>query len=53
MTDTVLSLRKATKLYGGVPAIEGVDFGMGRTFGLLAEVELDRLPHVAGLRLKA
>ncbi|MBR0798997.1 sugar ABC transporter ATP-binding protein [Bradyrhizobium jicamae] len=30
MTDTVLSLRKATKLYAGVPAIEGVDFDLRR-----------------------
>ena len=30
MTDTVLSLRKATKLYAGVPAIEGVDFELRR-----------------------
>ena len=30
MSDTVLSLRKATKLYAGVPAIEGVDFDLDR-----------------------
>jgi len=30
MTDTVLSLRKATKLYAGVPAIEDVDFDLRR-----------------------
>ena len=30
MSDTVLSLRKATKLYAGVPAIEGVDFDLRR-----------------------
>ncbi|MBR0936781.1 sugar ABC transporter ATP-binding protein [Bradyrhizobium jicamae] len=30
MTDIVLSLRKATKLYAGVPAIEGVDFDLRR-----------------------
>jgi simple sugar transport system ATP-binding protein len=30
MTDTVLSLSKATKLYAGVPAIEGVDFELRR-----------------------
>src|ERR1700741_5015086 len=30
MSDTVLSLRKATKLYAGVPAIEGVDFELRR-----------------------
>lgn len=26
MSDIALSLRKATKLYAGVPAIDGVDF---------------------------
>lgn len=30
MTDTVLSLSKATKLYAGVPAIDGVDFELRR-----------------------
>ncbi|MFN5714600.1 MAG: sugar ABC transporter ATP-binding protein [Bradyrhizobium sp.] len=30
MSDTVLSLRKATKLYAGVPAIEGVDVDLRR-----------------------
>ena len=30
MTDNVLELRKATKLYAGVPAIEGVDFQLRR-----------------------
>jgi len=30
MTDIVLSLAKATKLYAGVPAIEGVDFDLRR-----------------------
>ena len=30
MTDIVLSLSKATKLYGGVPAIEEVDFELRR-----------------------
>ncbi len=30
MTETVLSLSKATKLYAGVPAIEGVDFDLRR-----------------------
>ena len=30
MSDIVLSLRKATKLYAGVPAIEGVDFELRR-----------------------
>jgi simple sugar transport system ATP-binding protein len=30
MTDTMISLRKATKLYAGVPAIEGVDFDLRR-----------------------
>ena len=30
MSDTVLSLHKATKLYAGVPAIEGVDFDLRR-----------------------
>ena len=30
MTDIVLSLEKATKLYSGVPAIEGVDFELAR-----------------------
>ncbi|WGS20436.1 MULTISPECIES: sugar ABC transporter ATP-binding protein [unclassified Bradyrhizobium] len=30
MNDTVLSLRKATKLYAGVPAIEDVDFDLRR-----------------------
>jgi simple sugar transport system ATP-binding protein len=30
MTETVLSLSKATKLYAGVPAIEGVDFELQR-----------------------
>jgi len=30
MTDIVLSLSKATKLYGGVPAIEEVDFDLRR-----------------------
>ena len=30
MTDTVLSLAKATKLYAGVPAIDGVDFELRR-----------------------
>ena len=27
MSDVILSLEKATKLYSGVPAIEDVDFG--------------------------
>jgi simple sugar transport system ATP-binding protein len=30
MNDTVLSLHNATKLYAGVPAIEGVDFDLRR-----------------------
>ncbi|MBR0869816.1 sugar ABC transporter ATP-binding protein [Bradyrhizobium tropiciagri] len=30
MSDSVLSLRKATKHYGGVPAIDGVDFDLRR-----------------------
>jgi simple sugar transport system ATP-binding protein len=30
MSDIALSLRKATKLYAGVPAIEGVDFELRR-----------------------
>lgn len=30
MSDTALSLRKATKLYAGVPAIDGVDFDLRR-----------------------
>jgi len=30
VTETVLSLSKATKLYAGVPAIEGVDFELRR-----------------------
>ena len=30
MSDIALSLRKATKLYAGVPAIEGVDFDLRR-----------------------
>jgi len=30
MTDTILSLEKATKLYSGVPAIDGVDFDLQR-----------------------
>src|SRR5579872_832361 len=30
MTETVLSLSKATKLYAGVPAIDGVDFDLRR-----------------------
>jgi simple sugar transport system ATP-binding protein len=30
MTEIVLSLSKATKLYGGVPAIDGVDFDLRR-----------------------
>ncbi|QPF91303.1 sugar ABC transporter ATP-binding protein [Bradyrhizobium commune] len=30
MSDVVLSLRKATKLYAGVPAIDGVDFELRR-----------------------
>ncbi|MCC2108229.1 MAG: sugar ABC transporter ATP-binding protein, partial [Hyphomicrobiales bacterium] len=30
MTDNVLELRKATKLYAGVPAIEEVDFALRR-----------------------
>ena len=30
MSDTVLSLRKATKLYAGAPAIDGVDFDLRR-----------------------
>ena len=30
MSDIVLALRKATKLYAGVPAIEGVDFELRR-----------------------
>ncbi len=30
MSDVVLSLRKATKLYAGVPAIEAVDFDLRR-----------------------
>lgn len=28
MSDTVLSLRKATKLYSGIPAIENIDFDL-------------------------
>ena len=30
MSDIALSLRKATKLYAGVPAIDGVDFDLRR-----------------------
>ncbi|MFK4617443.1 ABC-type sugar transport system ATPase subunit [Bradyrhizobium diazoefficiens] len=30
MSDIMLSLRKATKLYAGVPAIDGVDFDLRR-----------------------
>ena len=30
MSDTILALNKATKLYAGVPAIDGVDFGLER-----------------------
>lgn len=30
MSDIALSLRKATKLYAGVPAIDGVDFELRR-----------------------
>ncbi len=30
MTDMILTLRNATKLYAGVPAIEGVDFDLAR-----------------------
>ncbi|UPK36455.1 sugar ABC transporter ATP-binding protein [Bradyrhizobium sp. 186] len=30
MSDVMLSLRKATKLYAGVPAIDGVDFDLRR-----------------------
>ena len=30
MSDTILALSKATKLYAGVPAIEGVDFELRR-----------------------
>jgi len=30
MTDIILSLRDATKLYGGIPAIDGVDFELRR-----------------------
>ena len=30
MSDTILALRKATKLYAGVPAIENVDFELRR-----------------------
>ena len=30
MSDTILTLNKATKLYAGVPAIEGVDFDLRR-----------------------
>ncbi len=38
MSDIVLSLSKATKLYAGVPAIDGVDFDLrrGEIPGLLA-----------------
>ena len=30
MSDTILALNKATKLYAGVPAIDGVDFDLQR-----------------------
>ena len=30
MSDTILTLRNATKLYAGVPAIENVDFELRR-----------------------
>ena len=30
MSDTILALNKATKLYAGVPAIDGVDFDLER-----------------------
>ena len=30
MTDIILALRHATKLYAGVPAIENVDFELRR-----------------------
>ena len=30
MSGTILALRSATKLYAGVPAIEGVDFDLRR-----------------------
>ena len=30
MSDIILALSKATKLYAGVPAIEGVDFELRR-----------------------
>ena len=30
MNDIVLALRKATKLYAGIPAIENVDFALRR-----------------------
>ena len=30
MSDTILALNKATKLYAGVPAIDGVDFELRR-----------------------
>ena len=30
MSDIILSLNKATKLYAGVPAIDGVDFELRR-----------------------
>ena len=30
MSDTVLALQKATKLYAGVAAIDGVDFELRR-----------------------
>ena len=30
MSDIILALNKATKLYAGVPAIDGVDFELRR-----------------------
>ena len=30
MSDTILTLNKATKLYAGVPAIDGVNFDLER-----------------------
>ena len=50
MTDNVLELRKATKLYAGVPAIEDVDFALRRgehlcTSGTVDYVGVEALPE--------
>jgi simple sugar transport system ATP-binding protein len=39
VTTPILELRQATKLYGGVPAIEGVDFSLaeGEIHALVGE----------------